>query len=466
MGIDCFEAAVGPFRRYQRSLAVGTDGRVTEVVEHELAVPFWWVVFALPMRSALRRPGRARPPWWASPQVLDARAATVLGLLASLALVEGYVATLLTQTITYAADSFGASRADQGITLAVARAGVLLTAALAARADARGRQRIVLVSAAAASVAAAGGALAPGLYVLGATQLVATGCAGAVAVLLVVICAEEMPAGARAYGLALLTMAGALGAGMCVWALPLADTGRSGWRAVYVIPLLGVGVVAAVARRLPETERFERRAPATLGGHGARLGLLAAIGFFGALFVAPAFQFQNDFLRQEHGWSAARISAFTLLTGTPGAIGIVVGGHLAEVRGRRLVGAAGVAGGTVATVAFFWSSGWALWAWAVAGSIVGAMVVPALGIYSPELFPTALRGRLGGVVQVVTLAGSAVGLLAVGASSDRWGYGWPITLAAAGPLVVVALVLARLPETAHRELEELNPEDQRTPAGP
>lgn len=462
-GPDRFVAEIGPFGAYERSITVNEDGGVIETIDYRLAVPFWWVLFTLPVRRTLRRTAhRDRPPWWAPPQVIDARASSVLGLLCSIALVQGYVGTMLTQTITYAAAEFGGTRRDQGTTLAMVRVGVLLGLVLATRADRVGRRRIVAFSAGAACIAAAAGAATPSLPALGVTQLVATGCAGALALLIGIVSAEEVPSGARAYSLSLVTMAAALGAGMCIWVLPVADLGRRGWRVVYVVPLLGLFVVRAVGRRLPETRRFERpHVEAALGGHGGRLALLAAAGFLGAIFVAPAFQFQNDFLRRQHGFSAARISLFTILTSTPGAIGIVVGGRLADVHGRRRVGAVGIVFGTVATVAMFLVSGWQLWALAALGAVLGALLVPALGVYRPELFPTALRGRASGLIDVVALTGSAIGLVTVGALIDRWGsYGRPMALVALGPLALAVLVLARFPETARRELEDLNPEDR------
>ena len=45
----------------------------------------------------------------------------MLGLLAGLSLVAGYLGTLLTQTLTYAASEFDASDTAQGVTLAVVR---------------------------------------------------------------------------------------------------------------------------------------------------------------------------------------------------------------------------------------------------------------------------------------------------------------------------------------------------------
>ena len=68
----------------------------------------------------------------------------------------------------------------------------------------------------------------------------------AATLLLAVIAAEEMPAGSRAYAISVMTMTGALGAGVAVWALPLADLDVRAWRILYLIPLIGLPVVLHV----------------------------------------------------------------------------------------------------------------------------------------------------------------------------------------------------------------------------
>jgi MFS family permease len=466
-----FAAAHGPFSTYSRTVDVDgrrdADGRrsATETIRFRLAVPFWWVLFALPYRSALARPpgpARQRTPWWAPPDRLDARAATVLGLLCGITVVAGYLGTVITQTITYASSEFDASKTAQGTTLAAVRAGVLLALVLTAMADRRGRRRLLLFSAAAACVVTVTGAFVPSLAWLGASQLVARGFTSGLALLILVVSAEEMPAGARAYAFSLVTMAGALGAGVCLWILPLADVSDRSWRLLYVVPLLGLPIVVAVARRLPESRRFE--APhhdVELAGHGGRLRLLAVSGFLLAVFGAPATQFQNEFLRDERGFSASRITVFVILTSTPAAIGIVVGGRLADVRGRRHVAAAGIVGGTVLTVAMFVAHGWPMWMWSTAGAVAAGLVVPSMGVFRPELFPTGLRGKSAGLIEAVTVAGSALGLIGVGRLADRWGdFGRPVAITAVASLSVAVLVLVAYPETARRSLEDLNPEDR------
>jgi hypothetical protein len=60
------------------------------------------------------------------------------------------------------------------------------------------------------------------------------------------------------------------------------------------------------------------------------------------------------------------------------------------------------------------------------------------------------------------VAGASVGLLAAGVLSDELGgLGRALPFLALGPAVVVVLVLTLFPETANRELEDLNPEDPR-----
>lgn len=451
----------GPFAAYERTVRADADGTVQEVTTYELP-PLVLPPFNLLYRMALRRPGPpGTRPFWAPPDAPDAAAATAIGALCALAIVFGYIGTLLTQTITFTADELGASKADQGAVLAAVRIGVLGALVLTGLADRRGRRRVILGCAAVACVVSALGAFAPDLVTLGVTQTVARALTTSGAVLLVIMAAEEMPAGARAFALSLLSMAGALGVGMCLWVLPLADLDERAWRVLYAIPLLALPLVRHVSRHLRESRRFAlQHAQVGMAGHGRRFWLLAASALLLNLFTAPASQLMNEFLRDERGFSAARISLFTILTNTPGSIGIIVGARLADTRGRRLVGAVGVAGGVGLTVAMVLASGWSMWALSVGGAIIGAATVPALGVYGPELFPTSLRGRANGIIAILGVAGSVTGLLVAGALSERWdALGPALAVLSIGPALMAGLVLFAYPETAHRELEDLNPED-------
>ncbi len=127
-------------------------------------------------------------------------------------------------------------------------------------------------------------------------------------------------------------------------------------------------------------------------------------------------------------------------------------------------------GGALCAVVAFLSHGWPMWAWTLGGTMLGGAAVPALGVYGPELFPTSLRGKANGILQVAAVAGSGVGLLTVGSLVDRWGHmGTAMAVVLIGPMLVALLLVVAYPETAHHALEDFNPEDRLVtppPAGP
>ena len=460
-----FTAVEGPLPRYRRTVEVEglPDGRrrVRQTVEYDVDLPYYGWLCRPAVRHHLRPlVAGTTTPWWSPPERVDDRTAAVLASLCALSLVVGYLGTLLTQTITFAAEEFGAGRGAQGVALAVVRADVVISVAVMALADRRGRRPVTLLAATLGCALTATAALAPALAFLAASQVVARGFVTATVVLLTIIAAEEVPAGSRAYSMSVLALSAGLGAGFAVMLLPLAGLGERTWRLLFALALVGLPLLRSVARRLPESRRFKRpHAAAPVRGHGRRFWLLAVSGFLLNLFLAPAAQFGNEYLRTERGFSAGRIALFTVLTATPAGIGIVVGGRLAE-RSRRLVSAVSLVGGVGCSVLMYLSAGWPVWAWSLIGSVIGAATVPALGVYGPELFPTSLRGRSNGVITAMARVGSVVGLLVAGFLSDSLGrLGPALAVLALGPAVLAVLVLTAYPETAHRELEELNPED-------
>ena len=98
---------------------------------------------------------------------------------------------------------------------------------------------------------------------------------------------------------------------------------------------------------------------------------------------------------------------------------------------------------------------------AIAAALIGAIAVPALAVYGPELFPTHQRGSANGGLQIVSVLGSSVGLLLVGWLSSVFdSIGTAMAVAAIGPVILLFVVWFAFPETARIELEELNPGDR------
>jgi len=85
---------------------------------------------------------------------------------------------------------------------------------------------------------------------------------------------------------------------------------------------------------------------------------------------------------------------------------------------------------------------------------------PAFQVYRAELFATGNRGRANGWLTAVSLAGGSIGLVIAGQLIDRgWSFGTTMGLLAIGQGVAAVIAYLWYPETAHLELEQLNPQD-------
>ena len=461
----------GPFLEYERVVGDGADGTtIEERTAYRYHLPWFGWLFALPIRwtiarrghdPASDRPPAHRTPAWAPPDRLTPRQLSVLGLLAASSMASAFINTLFTQTVEFAADDFGVGDSGIGIAGAVVRAGIVLVLPVAILADRAGRRGVIVVIGFAAPLVAAAGALAPTFPFLVATQTLGRPLGLALDFLVAVVAAEEMPRSSRAYAVSVLAMASGLGAGIAVISLPLADIGTGGWRLVYAVTLIWLLVAVSIARHLPETERFERPHVVSPPIDRRRFSVLAAVAVLGNLFIAPASLFQNGYLEDERGYSAALIAAFTLATATPAGIGLIVGGRIADVRGRRRLIAVCVPVAATLLVVSYTVGGPPMWLAASFGGIIGAIAFPALAVYRNELFPTGSRSLASFLVTAAALLGGIVGLVTMGALLDRGrSHGAILGSLALAQILVVAIVLRWFPETAHRELEELNPIDQ------
>ncbi|MFK8024936.1 MAG: MFS transporter [Ilumatobacter sp.] len=462
-----FVQDTGPFLAYERTLDLYDDPTISiaERTTYRLTIPWFGWLFSLAVRMVLARRIRAQS-WWSPPDNLDATQVRVIGLLGAASMAAAFVNTIFTQTVGFAADDFGIDETAKGDAGSIVRAGIVFALPAAVVADRIGRRRVLIVVAWLAPLLTVLGAFAPSFWALVASQTIARPMGIALAFVIGVIAAEEVPRNSRAYAVSVLAMAAGLGAGIAVMSLRLADIGDGGWRYTYLVAIIWLAVAIDVGRRLPETRRFAAQV-ARDEAHEVRprldrrrFALLATVAFAGNIFIAPASFFQNTYLEDVRNFSGGDIGLFSILVGTPAGIGLILGGRFADRRGRRRLISIALPLSTLSIVAAFSVGGLGLWAFSFLGGVLGSAVYPAMAVYRTELFPTANRTRAAGLVTASALVGGIGGLSLTGRLlDDGWSYSSTMALMAVGQLVVTVLVVAAYPETAHQELETLNPED-------
>jgi MFS family permease len=450
----------GPFTIYQRSIVAGAAS-VDETIRYRILLPWFGWLVSLPLRNTLRhRPAEGTKPWWSPPDRLTPRHVAILGLLAAASMAATFTNTLFTQTASFAADGFGLDERAQGVGGVVVRLGVVIAIPFAMLADRRGRRQMIVITAWVAPLWCALGAIAPNFWVLVGTQAIGRPVGVALALLIGVVAAEEMPRSSRAYALSVIALAGGLGAGVAVAALRLADLGRDGWRLIYLLSLVWLVPAYHLTRHLPETHRFQRRHPVAPRLDRRRFAIIAVVAIAANLFVAPASFFQNRYLDDVRGYTGGGIALFTLCTATPASLGLVAGGRIADMVGRRAVLVTCMPLSTLLLVGSFNFAGPTMWLLALLGGLFAGAAYPAFTVYRTELFPTGNRGRANGLITALSLAGSSVGLLLVGALVHRgWSYGQSMLVVGFGELLAAAIAYFAYPETAHLELEQINPQD-------
>lgn len=452
----------------------------------ELTIPFWRGLVGRFVKGSVEKglehmaeviaaratgipePKTPRRPVWAPPdRIAPERASSIATVCVVLAL-TAYGGSLLTQTNDYVARTFGASDSDLSVVLALTRAGTLIGLIGSVLSDRRGRRLILIASTAALLLSSFLSTFAPNLALLTVLQVISRGCVNLAAVVGFISITEEASEGGRAYMLALAAVAGGAGFALGAVLLPVADIRPEAWRVLFALNALGLLLLPRISRNLPETQRYAEMAGRIAGArareivdatYGRRFIVVALTGFLINVFAAPTSQFMNRYLAEEHGYSGLGILILRFFTqGAPALVGVWIGGRVAESSGRKPVAARATILTAVTTALFFLTNGPLLWPTLLLSTVTGALSGPSLAAFNTELFPTEVRGRAGGYLLVIAVAGSVAGLLLAGGLAEPMGsLGAAVALTAIAPLFVALLLVPLLPEARGRLLDEVSP---------
>lgn len=407
-----------------------------------------------------------RPPG-AAPVALTPYHYKLLAFLSVATFFEGYDFIAIAQILPNLRADFGLSRTGAGDMLGVINAGTIVAALLVRRADDWGRRRVLSVTIIGYTVMSLVSALAPEAVSFTLAQFVARIFLIGEWATAMVYAAEEFPADRRGFIIGVIQACSSLGGIVCAGTVPLMLRSPIGWRMVYVAGAVPLIVMAFARRSLKESARFEEakakrtepQAPLLAimqGPYRARVFIVALTWALTYVCGQTAITFWKEFATSERGMTDAQVAGALTIAAVASLPMIFGVGRLLDVAGRR-VGAAIIFVLTSAGVAAAYSvhGRWPLTAALVFAIFGVSAVLPVLNAFTAELFPTEMRsdafawsnnllGRLGYVAAPIV----------VGRVAETTGWGPAVASTAVFPLLALAVILAKLPETRGRELEE------------
>jgi putative MFS transporter len=337
-----------------------------------------------------------------------------------------------------------------------------------------GRRRLLIFTVLAYTAFTGATAFATTVAAFTALQFLARVFITAEVLLAAVIIAEEFPPDARGWGIGALVALSGYGFALAALLFAFIDVVPFGWRALYLVALVPLLLVARLRRTLPETRRFERQAKRHEGGSflmalkpavnlaTAYPGRMLALGLVVLVFsfgTGAAFFYDPTYLQDAHNWKPFQVSLLTIGAGGIALLGSAFAGSLGDRIGRKRTTILFLGGVPLFIAAFYNGFGPllpALWAGMIFAQ-VGTDV--SLATVGTELFPTSYRSTASGARSVLTNIGAVLGLAVHAALFIRVRSQWmAVTLLA--PLILVAPIVVALafPETSGRALEEISPE--------
>jgi MFS family permease len=405
---------------------------------------------------------------------------TVLALVAML-FYQGFAVAIVSVAAPWIGTSFHLDGAGIARLFAWISLSALGALALSRMIDRYGRRRMILWCMAAIPVCSIGAAVSTRLIWFAAFQIGLYAVVGAAGSGCVVMLSEELPIARRARGQSFGGLAASVGAGLCVFLMPIFDAYGISWRWMFVISAAGVAMLPAMARLLPESERWEISDASGITSrtrfydvfqplYRKRSITMIVCALAAAISTTGANAFGYYHAVSVVGMSSAATSAMTIVAGGLGLLGFPFGAWSAERFGRvPTVVAFGIAI-TAGHLWYFWGPpthfAWPLM-WLSAGFFWfnacdnGGTV--ASNVAATELFPTPLRGTMIGWFALVGAIGAVISNAAVAVLANKMG-GLSIVVGALSIVGIPAAILfgIMIDETRGMSLEMAGKEEEFT----
>jgi putative MFS transporter len=379
---------------------------------------------------------------------------------------EGFDYMALSQILPSLRATYGLSAAQGGRLVSFIGFGAILAYALIRHADVVGRRRVLSYTILGYTTFSLLSACAQNAAQFGVAQLLARVFLLAEYAVSMVYIAEEFPKDRRGFAVGMIQGLSSFGAIACAGLVPLLLRTPLGFRAVFVVGAVPLVIVWWLRRGVRETARFEElaRTPRPRQSlfhifrtpHGKRIPLLAAIWALTYLCTYVMVTFWKDFVVSERGFTDQHVSFALMIAALVSLPLVFASGKLLDVIGRKRGAAVIFCTASASTLLAYLAHGfWLLTLGMIGGIFSASAVLPVLTSFTLELFPTELRAdAFAWSNNLLGRTGYVLGPWLVGLGADRHGYGPTVAATSIFPLIALALILTRLPETSGKELEE------------
>jgi MFS family permease len=405
---------------------------------------------------------------------------TILALVAML-FYQGFAVAIVSVAAPWIGTSFHLDGAGIARLFAWISLSALGALALSRMIDRYGRRRMILWCMAAIPVCSIGAAVSTKLIWFAAFQIALYAVVGAAGSGCVVMLSEELPIARRARGQSFGGLAASVGAGLCVFLMPIFDAYGWSWRWMFVISAAGIAMLPAMARLLPESGRWEISDASGITTrtrfydvfqplYRKRSITMIVCALAAAISTTGANAFGYYHAVSVVGMSSAATSTMTIVAGGLGLLGFPLGAWTAERFGRVP---------TVVGFGIFMTAGhlWYFWGppshfawplmWLSAGffwfNVCDNGATVASNVAATELFPTPLRGTMIGWFALVGAIGAVISNAAVALLANKMG-GLSIVVGALSIVGIPAAILFGLmiDETRGLSLEMAGKEEEFT----